>query len=227
MKEKVKVLYVEDELALAHIVRDMLQRQGYQIQLITDGAQVMDALTSQMPDICVLDVMLPNVDGFTLGKQISQNYPQIPILYLTAKGQVEDVVQGFKSGGRDYLRKPFSMEELLVRLENLRSFTPKQKEESVYNFSLFQLVPNKLLLKYKDRNRKLTYREMEVLIALVENKNEIIQKRKLLQDIWGDDTLSNSRSLDVYIRKLREYLSEDDQIEIITLRGVGYRFNIG
>ena len=226
MSNEIKILYVEDELALAHIVRDTLRRQGYHVHLVSDGAEVMDNATKYTPDICILDVMLPNVDGFSLGRQINQKFPKIPILYLTAKDEVSDVIKGFKSGGRDYLKKPFSIEELIIRIENLLSLAPKQAVAEVLQIGQYQFVPKKLLLQIQGTERKLTYRETELLLAFFKQQNEIINKRQLLLDIWGDDTLSNARNLDVYIAKLRDYLSDDEQVNIITLRGVGYRFNV-
>lgn len=224
--EKKRILYVEDELALAHIVKDTLAARNYEVNLVSDGAEVIQAFQDFKPHLCVLDVMLPHIDGFSLGQQIRQQDAQLPILYLTAKNQTADVVKGFKSGGRDYLRKPFSLDELLVRIENLISlYTPAIEEEEI-RLSSYDFYPKKLLLKQGEDERKLTYRETEVLAAFNAQKNEILQKKQLLLDIWGDDSPSNSRNLDVYIAKLRDYLSADPKIEIITLRGVGYRFNI-
>ena len=227
MVSQIKILYVEDELALAHIVRDTLRRQGYKVHLVSDGKEVMDAVADYKPDICILDVMLPNIDGFSLGSQINHKYPAIPILYLTAKDQVSDVIKGFQSGGRDYLKKPFSIEELIIRIENLLSLAPKQSLAEVLQIGQYQFTPKKLLLQFQDHERRLTYRETELLLAFSQKENEIIEKRQLLLDIWGDDSFSNSRNLDVYIAKLRDYLSDDEQIKIITLRGVGYQFNVG
>ncbi|MEL6674243.1 MAG: response regulator transcription factor [Bacteroidota bacterium] len=135
-------------------------------------------------------------------------------------------IKGFRSGGRDYLRKPFSLDELLVRIENLMALFPPTPSEEVIELGGYTFFPKKLLLAFGEEERKLTYRETEVLSAFYTQKNEILQKRQLLLDIWGDDSLSNSRNLDVYIAKLRDYLSQDARIEIITLRGVGYRFNV-
>lgn len=226
----VKILYVEDEPTLAQIVKDTLERSGYTVCLIEDGAKVLEGLQQFQPHICVLDVMLPHVDGFTLGDQIRKLLPELPIIFLTAKNRTADVVQGFKSGGNDYLRKPFSMEELIVRVENLLSIKGKGTPKSVVdviNIGAYQFYPQKLLLKIGNSERKLTYREAEVLQVFAQNQNGVVLKKHLLLGIWGDDTLSNTRNLDVYITKLRDYLSGDPQIEILTLRGVGYQFNVG
>ncbi|MEL6719650.1 MAG: response regulator transcription factor [Bacteroidota bacterium] len=224
---KVKILYVEDELALAHIVKDTLESQNYEVRLATDGATVLSHYTQFKPDLCLLDIMLPNVDGFTLGQQIHQQQPSLPILFLTAKGESKDVVKGFKSGGRDYLRKPFSLEELLVRIENLLHLTPKSATQSCLQIGAYRFYPKKLQLEYQNERQKLTYRETEVLLYFHRYQNAIIEKKKMLLAIWGDDTLSNARNLDVYVAKLRGYLEKDEQIEIITLRSIGYQFNVG
>ncbi|MCB0642475.1 MAG: response regulator transcription factor [Phaeodactylibacter sp.] len=231
MKAK-KLLYVEDELALANIVKDTLELRGYEVLLVSDGSAVLDALANFQPDLCILDIMLPNVDGYTLGKQIQQQLPELPILFLSAKNQVADVVRGFKSGGSDYMRKPFSMEELMVRIENLLQLKGQAKpatapvEKHLIHFGNYEFLPNKLLLRLGVEERKLTYREAEILKFLAIHKNSIIYKKELLLRIWGDDSLYNSRNLDLYIAKVREFFAEDPGIELITLRGVGYQFNV-
>ena len=230
--EPKKLLYVEDELALANIVRDTLEGQGYEVVLVSDGAQVLPILENFQPDLCILDIMLPNVDGYSLGKQIQQDLPGLPIIFLSAKNQTADVVKGFRSGGSDYMRKPFSMEELMVRIEHLLGrqrqnvSSDKSQQSTIIKFGQYEFLPNKLILRLNDADRKLTYREAEILKFFALHKNSIIYKKDLLLKIWGDDSLYNSRNLDVYIAKVREFFAEDPQIEIITLRGVGYRFNI-
>lgn len=146
---------------------------------------------------------------------------------MTAKGESADVVKGFKSGGRDYLRKPFSLEELLVRIENLLRLSPKTETQAQLQIGAYAFYPKKLHLVYENEIQKLTYRETEVLLYFHKQQNAIIEKKKILLTIWGDDTLSNVRSLDVYVAKLRSYLAKDQNIEIITLRGIGYQFNVG
>lgn len=228
--KQTKILYVEDELTLANIVKDTLEQAGYQIQLISDGAKVMNAFRNFQPDLCILDVMLPNIDGFALGQSIHQEQPALPIIFLTAKNQTADVVKGFQSGGNDYLRKPFSLEELIVRIENLlrlrKGFGGSNNNQEEISIGKYQFYPKQLMLRFQEQERKLTYREAEVLQVFAQHQNNIVLKKKLLLDIWGDDTLSNTRNLDVYITKLRDYLSDDSKIEILTLRGVGYQFNI-
>lgn len=229
MQTKTKVLYVEDEPALASIVKDMLESEGYSVSLIADGGRVIEEAKNLDPDICLLDVMLPNVDGFTLGKQLSGTHPELPIIFLTAKNQTADVVKGFKSGGNDYLKKPFSLEELLVRMENLlqlKNGTINENQLTEIQIGEYIFHPNKLLLNLNGKERKLTHRESEVIKLFCQHKNDVIHKKDILQKIWGDDSFYNSRSLDVYINKLRDFFSGDSNISILTLRGVGYRFNV-
>ncbi|HMP91891.1 MAG TPA: response regulator transcription factor, partial [Phnomibacter sp.] len=192
------------------------------------GALVIDAFKKHHPDICVLDVMLPNKDGYTLAKEIRQLNKQIPILFLTAKTQTEDVVAGFAQGGNDYIRKPFSMEELIVRIQNLLQITGGQSlgpaNEDNLAIGLFTFNIPRQVLSGGSEERKLSYRETELLCYLYNHRNIIIDRRDLLKAIWGNDNFFNSRNLDVYITKLRGYLKEDERLEILTIKGVGYRF---
>lgn len=222
------VLYVEDEQFLGKIVKESLESRGFVVAMEDDGGRVMDQFRKVQPEICVLDVMLPNKDGFALAKEIRQLNPSVPILFLTAKAQTEDVLKGFAEGGNDYLRKPFSMEELIARINNLLQLTgqqPTQKEDSD-NISIGRYAFNKprQVLSGGTEERKLSYRESELLLYLYEHRNSIIDRRDLLNAIWGNDSFFNSRNLDVYITKLRGYLREDPSLEILTIKGVGYRF---
>lgn len=222
----VKVLYVEDEVFLAKIVKESLESRGFEVVMESDGAKVLTSYRMNKPDICVLDVMLPNKDGFELAEEIRNLDSAIPILFLTAKTQTEDLVKGFSLGGNDYIRKPFSMEELIVRINNAlkrKAETPLRSESSqpVGKFS-FQV--NRQVLANGSEERKLSYRECELLRLLVENRDRIIDRKEILNLLWGNDSFFNSRNLDVYITKLRGYLREDATLEIITIKGVGYRF---
>lgn len=226
----VKILYVEDELFLGKIVKESLESRKYEVLMETDGDKVMPLFESQQPDICVLDVMLPNKDGFAIAEEIRMLDKNVPIIFLTAKTQTEDLVKGFKTGGNDYIRKPFSMEELIVRVENaLRlskgTIPPDEKKDTVrigkYTFHL-----NQQLLKNNGDEKKLSFRESELLRVLYENRDKIIDRRDILNLLWGNDNFFNSRNLDVYITKLRGYLKADTGLEILTIKGVGYRFVI-
>ena len=224
---KTKVLYVEDELFLGKIVKESLESRDFEVTMEGDGGKATELLKKIQPDICVLDIMLPNKDGFTIADEIRALDEEVPIIFLTAKTQTEDVVKGFSLGGNDYIRKPFSMEELIVRIQNLL----KNKQDGSqkisggtatigkYNFQL-----NRQLLSYGKEERKLSYRESELLKVLYENRSTIIDRKDILNLLWGNDSFFNSRNLDVYITKLRSYLKEDSSLEIITIKGVGYRF---
>ncbi len=225
----IKILYVEDEPALANIVKDMLEEQGYQVALITDGNKVMEEARRFAPQLCLLDVMLPHVDGFTLGRQLRLELPDLPIIFLTAKNQTADVVKGFKSGGNDYLKKPFSLEELLVRIENLlhlKNAVPNETPPASIPIGQYVFHPHTLLLTMGEVEQKLTHREAEIVRIFSRHINGVVNKREILRQVWGDDSFYNSRSLDVYIKKIRNFFSGDPNISILTLRGVGYRFNV-
>ena len=227
---KTKLLYVEDELALAGIVKDTLESKGYEVFHVSHGNEVLSAFRSYQPSVCILDVMLPGTDGFSLGKIIHGESPDTPIIFLTAKDQTDDVVKGFRSGGRDYLKKPFSMAELIVRIESLLNYSGAQVStmpvEKILDLGKFQLNPQQLVLSFSGEEQKLTYRELEILIYLQKHQNSIIQKKDLLLHIWGDDSMYNARNLDVYIKRMRDLLERDEKIQLLTLRGVGYQFSV-
>ena len=227
---KTKIFYIEDELFLGKIVRESLESRGFEVVMESDGAKALELFKKSKPDICVLDIMLPNKDGFAIADDIRSLDEEVPIIFLTAKTQTEDVVKGFTLGGNDYIRKPFSMEELIVRIQNLlRNKTEGSQKISggaavigKYNFQL-----NRQLLSHGKEERKLSFRESELLKLLYENRSTIIDRKDILNLLWGNDSFFNSRNLDVYITKLRSYLREDPSLEIITIKGVGYRFVTG
>ena len=227
---KTKILYAEDELFLGKIVRESLVSRDFDVIMEADGAKVIDLFKKSKPDICVLDIMLPNKDGFAIADEIRMLDEDVPIIFLTAKTQTEDVVKGFSLGGNDYIRKPFSMEELIVRIQNLL----RNKTEGTQKISggsatigkyVFQL--NRQTLTIGKQEKKLSYRESELLKLLYENRDKIIDRKDILNLLWGNDSFFNSRNLDVYITKLRSYLKEDPSLEIITIKGIGYRFVTG
>lgn len=223
-----KILYVEDEPFLGRIVKESLESRSFQVRMIRDGAQALQAYRDFQPHACVLDVMLPNRDGFSIGEDIRQEDPLVPIMYLTAKNQTEDVLQGFRSGGNDYLRKPFSMEELIVRLQNLLQLSQHRTQPPTPGQSIqigtYTFLPNKYELHLAESVRTLSHREAELLRILCEHENRIVQRRHILRTIWGDDSFFNSRNLDVYITKMRDYLKADPAVRIVTIKGVGYHF---
>lgn len=226
---KTKILYVEDEPFLGKIVKESLESRQFDVRMVADGKEVMRAFTEMKPNIAVLDVMLPGKDGYTLAKEIRQIDPSLPIIFVTAKTQTEDLIKGFEVGGNDYLRKPFSMEELIVRVNNLLQLTQKQQASPKENIAIgqFEFAPQRYELRKGDSLRKLSHREAILLQILAENQNNNIDRKTILMRVWGDDSFFNSRNLDVYITKLRDYLKEDDAIEIITIKGIGYRFVVG
>jgi DNA-binding response OmpR family regulator len=226
--KKAKVLYVEDELFLAKIVSETLQDRGYEVILESDGGKALEQFGKTNPDICVLDIMLPNKDGFTIADEIREKDSMVPIIFLSAKSQTNDVVNGFRLGANDYIRKPFSIEELIVRIENvLRNKTAPQ--EVVEEVQMGQYVFNikRQTLTHPKETRKLSYRESELLKLLCANNDKIVERSEILTLLWGSDSFFNSRNLDVYITKLRNYLKLDPSIEIITIKGIGYRFVSG
>ena len=222
----IKLLYVEDEPFLGKIVKESLESRQFEVCMVADGAQVMRALTDFQPEICVLDVMLPNRDGFSLGEEIRAQQPGLPIVFVTAKAQVEDVLKGFASGGNDYLRKPFRMEELIARIHNLLAMSRGKAAPSgdVVPIGQYNFHPLKYELHLGESSRKLSAREADLLKILLENRNFTVARKEILLKVWGDDNFFNSRNLDVYITKLRDYFREDPGIKIITIKGVGYHF---
>jgi len=227
---KTKIFYAEDELFLAKIVKESLESRGFEVIMESDGAKAVAAFKKSQPDICVLDIMLPNKDGFEIADEIRDLNEEIPIIFLTAKTQTEDVVKGFTIGGNDYIRKPFSMEELIVRIQNLLRLNKEQPEKinrALVSFGKYNFQLNRQVLNNGKEDRKLSYRESELLRLLYENRDKIIDRKDILNLLWGNDSFFNSRNLDVYITKLRSYLKEDPSLEIITIKGMGYRFVAG
>lgn len=224
-----KIFYVEDEPFLGKIVKESLESRDFEVKMLADGRFALKEFEQFKPDICVLDVMLPNKDGYTIGNEIRQQNSTMPIIFLTAKTQTEDVLKGFQSGGNDYIRKPFSMEELIVRINNLLSLANKKTVSSNSSILLgeYAFFPQKYELIFQETTKKLSYREAELLKIFSENRNFTITRKEILMKIWGDDSFFNSRNLDVYITKLREYLKNDTSIKLTTLKGVGYHFSVG
>ena len=224
-----KILYLEDEHFLGRIVKESLSSRGFDIKLIADGANFLSHYKDFDPDICVLDIMVPNKDGYTIAKEIRSLDPSMPIIFLSAKNQTDDVIKGFEHGGNDYLKKPFSMEELIVRVNNLlemnsRKIETIQKQNIPLGSFIFDY--SNYTLKHNAETIKLSYKENELLLLLSQNINAKIDRKQILSKVWGDDSYYNSRNLDVYIRKLRVLFEKDPAIQLVTLRGVGYQFII-
>ncbi|RYY41016.1 MAG: response regulator transcription factor [Chitinophagaceae bacterium] len=222
-----RILYVEDEIFLAKIVSETLQGRGFEVVLEGDGAKALQRFEEHTPDVCLLDIMLPNKDGFEIADAIRDRNTEVPIIFLSAKSEANDVVNGFKLGANDYIRKPFSMEELIVRIENVLRHPVTAGEQDEMKLGEYVFNSKRQTLAHPQDTRKLSYRESELLRLLYQNRNAVVERRDILNLLWGSDSFFNSRNLDVYITKLRNYLKLDPGIEIITIKGIGYRFVLG
>ena len=225
MDEKLRILLCEDDENLGMLLREYLQAKGFNADLFADGESGYKAFLKGKYDICVLDVMMPKKDGFTLAQEIRQANAQIPIIFLTAKTMKEDILEGFKIGADDYITKPFSMEELTFRIEAIlrRVRGKRNKEANQYKLGRFSFDTQKQILAIGDKQTKLTTKESELLGLLCAHANEILQRDFALKTIWIDDNYFNARSMDVYITKLRKHLKDDPSIEIINIHGKGYK----
>ena len=225
MDDKIKILLCEDDENLGMLLREYLQAKGFVAELCADGEAGFKAFLKTKFDICVLDVMMPKKDGFTLAQEIRSANTDVPIIFLTAKTLKEDILEGFKLGADDYITKPFSMEELVFRIEAIlrRTKGKKSRESTVYRLGQFTFDTQKQLLQIGEKQTKLTTKENELLALLCSHSNEILQRDFALKTIWIDDNYFNARSMDVYITKLRKHLKDDPQIEIINIHGKGYK----
>ena len=228
MDDNIKIMLCEDDENLGMLLREYLQAKGFSAELYPDGEAGYRAFMKQKYDICILDVMMPKKDGFTLAQEIRQANADVPIIFLTAKQLKEDILEGFKIGADDYITKPFSMEELVFRVEAIlrRVRGKKNKESSVYRVGNFTFDTQKQLLTIGDKQTKLTTKENELLALLCSHANEILQRDFALKTIWIDDNYFNARSMDVYITNLRKHLKDDPLIEIINIHGKGYKLII-
>lgn len=226
--EKIKVLLVEDEQTLAMIIKDTLEGQGFLIHTAADGEEGLRLFFDLRPDVLVADVMMPHMDGFEMVRRIRQTDRRTPVLFLTARSAVNDVVEGFELGANDYLKKPFGMQELIVRIKALmgRACTytpPAESEQILYEIGRYQLDTRRQLLLHEGTEQELSHREAGILRLLCQNRNCVVNMRDILLDLWGDDSFFNQRSLHVFITKLRHKLAKDDHIHIINVRGIGYK----
>jgi DNA-binding response OmpR family regulator len=224
---KAKILFAEDDENLGMLLREYMRVKGYKVDLYPDGEQAFTGFQHALYDICILDVMMPIKDGFTLAKEIRMLNSQIPILFLTAKAAKEDVLEGFVSGADDYMVKPFSIEELLYRIEAMLRRTGGDgavQNQNTYKLGVFTFCVNKQSLEKEDGTvHKLTSKESELLRQLCVNQNSVLDRNFALKTIWNDDTYFNARSMDVYLTKLRKYLAEDPSIQILNVRGRGFK----
>ena len=223
--EKVKILLCEDDENLGMLLREYLQTKGYDADLQPDGEAGYKAFSRNKYDLCVLDVMMPKKDGFALAADIRAMNAEVPIVFLTSKSMKEDILQGFKLGADDYLSKPFSMEELLYRIESIlrRVKGKRAKDVVVYQIGAFTFDAQKQMLMFGNEAKKLTTKESELLNLLAANANNILERNFALKTIWVDDNYFNARSMDVYITKIRKHLSDESAIQIINVHGKGYK----
>lgn len=221
---KAKILLAEDDWQLGTLLKQYLTVKGYQIDLAPDGEIAYQIFMKNKYDLCLLDIMMPKQDGFTLGKKIKNINSKMPIIYLTAKSLKDDIIKGFELGADDYITKPFEMEELLARIEAVLRRTQKQTPtETKYQIGKYSFDTLKQELKIGDKSRKLTTKENNLLKILVQNKNEMVERNYILKEIWGDDSIFNARSMDVYITRLRKYLAEDENVKIINIHSRGFK----
>ncbi len=230
---KYRILYIEDEEHLASIVSETLEIKCYEVLHDKEGTRILEHINAFQPHICILDIMLPYIDGYSLGKTVRRAHAKLPILFLTAKSQTKDILEGFSSGGTDYIKKPFSLEELLVRIENQIAIhypimTDAIGKSLLQEFYLgeFRYVPQLMKLYTPNKEIRLSNRETEILNIFCLFPNKPVDRRELMKMIWGDDSYFISRNLDVYIRRLREYFALGTGVEIITLKGKGYHFSV-
>ncbi len=227
-KMNLNILLAEDDLNLGLLLETFLKSKGHQVHLVRNGKLALEKFQEVKPNFCILDVMMPELDGFSVAKELRSIDRKVPILFLTAKGLKEDKLEGFSLGADDYMTKPFIMEELLARLEAIarRTETSAQNGDSTQMIGSIRFEPELRILHLKDGEKKLTTKENELLQLLVKNEGEILDRQATLRAIWGDDNYFNGRSMDVYIAKLRKLLKEDEQIEIMNVHGKGFKFLI-
>ena len=230
MSERPELLLVEDDQNLGFVIQDALKRKGFNVHLCRDGKEGLKYFNEHPYDLCILDVMLPNKDGFSLAEDIRSVDADIPIIFLTAKSMTEDRVAGFKAGGDDYITKPFNHEELVLRIEAIlrrtrgRVDSPRDRER--FEVGDFTFDHRNLMLSHPEEERKLTRKEADVLRLLCMHQDQVLTREILLNMVWGDDTYFLGRSLDVFISRLRKYLKSDPRVQIVNVHGVGFKLQV-
>lgn len=221
-----KILLAEDDINLGNLLKNYLAAKSYETVLFTDGKSALEAFSAEQFTLCILDIMMPEMDGLTLAREIRKAEPEMPMIFLTAKSQKEDILEGFRSGADDYITKPFSMEELLYRIQAiLKRTTGNQpvKKQEVYAIGKYTFNSVKQLLLFENETIRLTTKESELLELLCRQGREILERNYALKSIWIDDNYFNARSMDVYITKLRKYLKMDPSVKILNVHGRGYK----
>lgn len=223
-----KILYVEDNLSLRFVTSDQLKKRGYSVISCKDGKEGLSTFKEQLFDLCILDIMLPQIDGFELAKKIRQENEHIPIIFLSARSMQEDKIEGLKIGGDDYLTKPFDIDELCLKIEIfLKRKEINSGQNNIYKIGGFQLDVTEQTLSILGIEKTLTLKETELLSLLAEKQNTIVKREYILVNLWGRNDYFLGRSLDVFISKLRKKLTQDQNISIENIRGVGFRLNVG
>lgn len=225
------LFYVEDDESLSFVTKDNLELQGFRVTHCIDGATAMSAVRNHQFDLCILDVMLPDVDGFTIAKEIRKFDKQVPIIFLTARSLKEDKIHGLKLGADDYITKPFSIEELILKVQIFlkRRNIVGEIDDNAKEFDLGKYLFDykNLELKIEEEAKKLTQKEADLLRFFIRNKNEVLKRSDILETLWGEDDYFMGRSLDVFISRLRKYLKSDDSLKIENIHGVGFRLKTG
>jgi DNA-binding response OmpR family regulator len=227
---KPQILYVEDDVFLSFVTKDNLELKGYSITFCKDGKEALDSFHQKTFDLCILDVMMPEMDGYTLARKIREVNEHIPILFLSAKSMKEDRISGLMAGGDDYITKPFSIEELCLKIEvflkRSRVSGSGKLNRGEIKLGNYIFDYKNIQLKFKTSAQRLTNREADLLKYLAENRNKVLKKEDILNEVWGDDSYFNSRSLDVFVSKLRKYLKEDKDIQINNVHGIGFVLSV-
>ncbi|MEO1516044.1 MAG: response regulator transcription factor [Bacteroidota bacterium] len=225
---KAHLLYVEDDESLSFVTKDNLELQGYQITYCKDGKEAMTRIKESSFDLCILDVMLPEVDGFTLAQEIRKNDSDVPILFLTAKSLKEDRIHGLRLGADDYITKPFSIEELILKIEVFlkRSKITSVPKKDQYELGSYRFDYTNLSLTNDSQQKNLTQKEADLLKLFADNPNEVLKRSQILESLWGEDDYFMGRSLDVFISRLRKYLKAEGSLKIENIHGVGFRLKI-
>lgn len=226
MSKNITILYVEDDKTLAFVTKDNLEQYGYKIVHFEDGILALNNFAQHSFDLCILDIMLPKMDGFELAKRIRKINNEIPILFLSAKSQTEDRIQGLTIGGDDYMTKPFSIDELRLKIEvflKRNKITQNEPKEKLIEIGDYKLDVSNQLLIFKTEHKKLTHHETLLMSLFFDNLNQLLKREDLLFKVWGDDSYFNGRSLDVFMSRIRKYLSNDTSLQIENIRSIGYR----
>lgn len=224
--EKTNILYCEDNQTLAFVTKDNLELRNYLVQHVRTGEEALHKLKEDDFDVLIMDIMLPGIDGFEVVRRIRERNIQIPIIFLSAKSMTEDKIEGLRSGADDYMTKPFSIEELVLRVEVClkRNNTSQEPKNNTYTWGSIEFLPENLLVKSKLTNKRLTQKEADILTYFAEHPNQVIKRSDLLIEVWGEDDYFLGRSLDVFISRLRKILQEENSLEIRNIHSVGFEF---